>query len=617
MTTLSAIRFRVVGPEPEIEPWEWLERNVVSIPYSPQPGGFDSSIDPSIRQVIGAICDPAINIVVLRCAVQKWKTLALELSIAWGVVNDPAPTIFFQDTDANARDEMQFRMRPLLDNVRGVRELVPSGADKDAAKNTSILFRNGMALWLLGASNPRNRQRRSIRRVFLDECWQYPKNQKAIDEASKRATAFGYLGKVVLASQGSDEGDEFESWWLKTTMAVESVQCPECAERVAIDWKNVEWDTVKDDDGNYDFRAIGPTARYKCPSCSGAWPDEDETRRDLRQTIQYLPQNASAPASSVGFCATALLSMPLSKLVEEYLRAKVAMWKGDAGPMKLFYQQRLAQSWGEQEGGDFNIEIKLGGYALVDGFDWPEEATIGRKAGVLVVAGPENLGSPGYLRCRSMTIDVQSDCFWYCVRSWSPDGASRLIMAGRATSYDQLDVYRQSLGVTASMVFVDSGNQPYAEVYPEAAKRGWTCLRGDRALTYHHKARKAGKDGKETLETVERYYSKVRKVPLGKKGVARVHFWSNLSCKDILARLLRMPERWGVPDDIETQCADYLPQMDSERRKQVRGHWRWQQIGDRANHLWDCEAMQVVVGLMVKVIGGEVMASELGDEEKK
>ena len=69
---------------------------------------------------------------------------------------------------------------------------------------------------------------------------------------------------------------------------------------------------------------------------------------------------------------------------------------------------------------------------------------------------------------------------------------------------------------------------------------------------------------------------------------------------------------WEVPDNVPE---DYLAQMESEHRVKEKGKWIWLQIGHRANHLWDCECMQVAAATMLKIIGREaVQEPEPADE---
>ncbi len=119
---------------------------------------------------------------------------------------------------------------------------------------------------------------------------------------------------------------------------------------------------------------------------------------------------------------------------------------------------------------------------------------------------------------------------------------------------------------------------------------------GDRRSSYAHRTRKG--------RMVQRYYSPVRKIAVGRNRTASMYYWSNLSIKDALARLRSNTEgaTWDVPRDAPD---DYLDMLDSERRVLEKGQWRWVQIQNRANHYWDCECMQVCAAFMLKIIGAE------------
>jgi hypothetical protein len=60
---------------------------------------------------------------------------------------------------------------------------------------------------------------------------------------------------------------------------------------------------------------------------------------------------------------------------------------------------------------------------------------------------------------------------------------------------------------------------------------------------------------------------------------------------------------WEIPDDVSE---DFRHQIDSEKRteaklKDGRTSIKWVRVR-RNNHLWDCEAMQVAVAGMLKVL---------------
>ena len=133
---------------------------------------------------------------------------------------------------------------------------------------------------------------------------------------------------------------------------------------------------------------------------------------------------------------------------------------------------------------------------------------------------------------------------------------------------------------------------------------------GDRRATFPHKT----KGGTQ----IQRFYSPRRRVVLSHNRWCFVHYWSNLNIKDSLARLRRNQDpangiTWEVPDDVPE---DYLKQMESEHRIKDKGKWIWLQIGNRPNHYFDCDSMQVTAATMLKLIGRESIQSASSDTEQ-
>lgn len=168
---------------------------------------------------------------------------------------------------------------------------------------------------------------------------------------------------------------------------------------------------------------------------------------------------------------------------------------------------------------------------------------------------------------------------------------------------------QQQSGVHPSLCFIDSGYSTY-EVYAKCAENGWTALMGDRRSTFTH--RPTG-----STKPVERFYSPKRRINLGTGKACNMHFWSNLNIKDALARLRRNTDGgpvWEVPQNAPQE---YLDMLDSEYRAQDKGRWIWKQIGERANHYLDCEAMSVCAAFMLKLVGNEsVHVAQIADENR-
>jgi phage terminase large subunit GpA-like protein len=576
-------------PPDRSPPWLWAHRHIAAIPYSPIPGRFRIENSPHIREPLEAIVDPAVRQVCILASVQSSKTTAAELALCYVIANLPGPTLWLNETDDDAKDQAESRLHKLFEECEPVTRLFPR--DRHKKRTATIHFANGMTLWVLGAHNKTNLQRRSIRWIFADECWSYPQGHMA--EAEARVTAFGWLGKCIWMSQGGEEGDDFDRKFGTTDMREWTFECPHCHTRQPWSWEQIEWSkTARDENGEWDFAEVRRTAAMRCVSCNFYFDDSDRVRRELNTTGRFVAQNLRAAKENVGFHWNSLSTMSWGALAELYLRAKAIARRGDISTLKQFWQKRMAQPWREYEE-DYKLEITRGGYRK--GELWEDEAGVNARG--QIVAAPYEPGDI-VAPLRILTVDCQMDHVFAVVRSWSATGSSRLIWNERLLTFEDVDALQARFDVHPSLVFLDAGYATY-DVYRECAKRGWVALMGDRRATFVHRTR-SGK-------SVQRFYSPRRKVVLGHNRHCFVHYFSALNIKDALARVRRNqnPERggtWEVPSDIED---DYLTQMEGEQRVKKSGKWLWERIGKRPQHFFDCEVMQVCAATMLKLIGAE------------
>ncbi|MEX0331469.1 MAG: terminase gpA endonuclease subunit [Puniceicoccaceae bacterium] len=574
-----------VKPPDRRPPWQWAEEHVTSIPYSPMPGRFRSDNSPWVREVMEAMVDPRVKVVSIIASVQSSKTTAPELTLSYIISNLPGPTLWLDQTDEDAKDQSESRLQKLFEECEPVKNLYPK--DRHKRRNHTIHFANGMTLWILGAHNKTNLQRRSIRWLIGDETWRWPTGHMA--EAEARVTAFGWLGKCIFMSQGGEEDDDTHRKFETTDMREWTFQCPHCGKRQPFDWDNVEWSkSARTAEGDWDFTEVRKTTSLRCCECNHYFADSDATRRQLNATGKFVRTNPKASEENVGFHWNALCAMSWGKLAEMYLRAKAAARQGDTSLLQQFYQKRLALPWREYVE-DFKADITRSNYCMGD--PWPDEGYLTAKG--TVVDSPTDGAT--VVPLRFLSVDVQMDHFWLVVRAWSASGSSRLMWCERALTWEDVERVQERFGVHGSLVFVDAGYNSY-EVYRHCARKGWTALMGDNRPTFTHKVGK---------QRVQRFYSPVRKVYVANGQVCRMHYWSNLNMKDSLARLRRNLEggpTWEIPEDIPEE---YLLHMDSEHRIKRGGKWFWDQIGKRPNHMFDAECEQVVGAHMLKIIGRE------------
>ena len=493
---LDTIWREVWQPPDRRPPWAWAEEHVGSIPYSPVPGRFRSDNSPWLREPLEALVDPAVRVVAIIAAIQCGKTSVRRVRYFLHHRQPARTALWLDQTDEDARDQSESRLQKLFDECAPVRALYPR--DRHKKKNAAIQFRNGMTLWILGAHNKTNLQRRSIRWLLGDETWRWPQGHMA--EAEARVTAFGWLGKCLFMSQAGEEGDDTQRKFETTDQRQWTFQCPHCGLRQPFKWENIEWSkSAKDDEGQWNFEEVRQTTILLCEGCSHPFEDSDRTRRELNGTGRFVPSNPMAHSENVGFHWNALCAMSWGRLAEMYLRAKAIARQGDFSLLKQFYQKRLAIPWRETSE-DYKLEIERTGYRR--GELWEEEAAFDKEG--RIIPGPYNpevVSAP----LRVLTVDVQMDHFWAVVRTWSANGSSRLIWNERPLTFEDVAALQSRFAIHPNLVFVDAGHAAY-EVYRQCAEHGWIALIGDRRPTFVHK----GRDGRP----IHRFYSPRRKVVL-------------------------------------------------------------------------------------------------------
>jgi hypothetical protein len=173
-----------------------------------------------------------------------------------------------------------------------------------------------------------------------------------------------------------------------------------------------------------------------------------------------------------------------------------------------------------------------------------------------------------------------------------------LLWEGRVDAWENIPYLQERYGIENRFVFVDCGYKP-EEVAREclrAAKPGdtnqWNMLRGEEA-----------RDGYMKIVGEKRFrrlFSDYTRAQSSSGMTYKFIRFSNLLAKDKLAALMA-GGTFGVPVDASKA---YHGQMQSEMKREVSpGHWRWVPVKEgKANHLWDCEDMQVVAACIYKVL---------------
>ena len=564
---------------------EWCENNVLAIPDSPMPGSFKADRTPWVAEALRIAADPETKLLTTLASIQSGKTLFARLFTCYVIANHPAPMMFLQKTDLEAKDFALRYLRPVWNNCPPVKKRL---RNDDMERSTTIDF-DRMTVYCRGIFNEANLQRLSLRYLIIDEAWQAPQGHLA--EASARVTAFGYLGKRIIMSQGGSEGQEFHQLHSTTDIKDWCFRCPQCDHLQPWIWEQVKFPQDAKVNGDWDLLKVQKQTTYECEQCKTLLPDNPGTRLEANKRGSFVSKVSNKPTGAIGLQWNALATMSWGELAVERIKAKSYLKDyGDREPIKIFIQKRLAQEF-KEEADEINLATAAGGYFLET--EWEEEGGFvkGRPVPGSLLS-PEMKLAPDFVRMRFMTVDVQRRGFYWIVRSWNGEGASRLVQCGYCFAWGEVIDLHKKFEVHPANVFVDSGDQQ-DEVLNACAVNGWHATRGDQRNEFTWKVRTP-----VGMKSEHRPYSPPVVENIGTKRTKRTYF-SNLRFKDQLALLIRQGKHTradNVPDE-------YVQQMQSERRTVSQsGRAIWEQIASRDNHFWDCEVMQMLPALGWRLI---------------
>lgn len=544
---------------------EWCE-SFVHLPHS-EKGRFNLSSSPWLRDPLNAVGDTENVALSFLFPTGAGKTTLYEGIIHWSVAESPGPMMYYELSDDDASIWAESRLMPSMKLCEPIKHLWPT--DRHKRRKTEVMFPH-MAL-LIGGASMSNAQAKSLRRVLMDECWNYrPGMMREIDARLHDR----WNRQSIAGSQAGIENSEWHERWKKSSMEVFQWLC-ECGERQPWDRKFLRWEDEERSYPDYDRTLVDRTTRLACRKCGKEHEDTPLSRRALAESAIYVATNQAPEKGHRGFTAPAMafFHIPWSRLVHEYKEASARMQRGDETLMRAFKMKRMAEFW-KEEVGEVRSELLGCDYSLTEfanGEAWNGEAF------------------------RFMTVDRQQDHFWVRIRAWKHDGSSRGLFYGKILTWEMVDELRDTYKVPNPQVFIDAQYQTPA-VYAACAKYGWTALHGSQELGFAHRTK---------TQRIRRFFSPIQFANVA-AGNLRYIFWSNRRIKDVLVNLRNGK---GVPwEYANDEPQTWRDQIDSEHCKEIiskttgQTEMRWIKY-KRDNHAWDCECMQVAAAMMAGILG--------------
>lgn len=467
---LIAEAFTALGRSFRGEIWEDDPDVPMGKGYANDNQPFDITTAHYLKPVFRAIRNPAKRKIVNRKAVQTLGTYACEKSASYFIKHFPDEMVLYDCDIEAAKDHAKSRLGPLLRSAPGIGAMM---ADLDRHDITNTIFNlPGMTLriWPLNESST---QRFTARYVFIHDAF-LAKRNGMIEQAIARTTQHPKDKKIIIESQGGEEGDDFDRQWLDTDQCELWVKCIHCGTGQPFEWQRLRpddfvpvtqpiencqlqienckfpWEPPKagtysgfqrgDEktvrgDGDYDEEEIIRQTHYECFHCGGKWHDDPATRRALDESSYYVPTNPNALPEHSGFCWPGWINQRLGwgkDFMLPYLKAKrAAEEQGNREPLKQWWQKKAARAWRP----DLGQKLRAIAHEKYDiNAEWPK-----------------------FWR-RVLIVDVQKEMqtFWASAFDVSKDAESRQIWRGPLAGIQAVRAKQQELNIKDQYVFLDA-----------------------------------------------------------------------------------------------------------------------------------------------------------------
>jgi phage terminase large subunit GpA-like protein len=582
---LLEFRRQLYRPTPRQTVVEWAESNLkLTQRQTEHPGPFSTAVRPYMREPLECWKDPGVFESTLCWGSQTAKTTTLMAGLAWLIENEPSPAIWLMPSENLARSFSKSRWMPMLEDSPTMLARFP--ADKDRMTNLEQNF-DRCTLTFVGSNSPANVASRPVRILIADEVDKCAaatdKEADSLDLIEQRLKAFSSSKAFLTSTPTITEGRIWQRF-LRGDQRFYYIPCPNCRERIKLDWKQVKWDeAAKDAEGKWDFGRVRASARYECQLCKGAITDAQKVAA-LRHGL-WVAENKGAMPGVRSYHLSSLYS-PDRKCTWGFLAVAFLEATQSVLGLQGFVNGNLAEPW--------------------------ENQSAPRQREELVVAGAEAVGDDA-VKIMSVDCQASSPHFWFVVRAWNADGSSRALDAGSLDTWQDVRDKQTEHGVQDVHVVIDSGYDAPA-VYAECLRWGRYAPRAGKVPLFvgwipaKGMPRKGWRNPATGLE--EPFF--LRGIDprvgdnAGRQGRLELKLleFATDSTKDILDRLRRGQAgiRWEVADNVAGP--EYWRHLDCEHKvarlssATGRTTWTWLPRSSRwPNHMADCEVMSVAAAI--------------------
>ena len=579
-------------PRVDQPPWQWAAD---SVDYSramnydtPYRGKFDPELMPFWKEPLEVAHDPSTReLVVLKCSRAGYSENLLLTDLRYTMDCAPEPTLYVTGLMDLATGFLDRRVKRGMALASGLRDKFK--ASRCVGQDIQLADMDFRCCW--STSSTATKQD-GWARVHADEVSLW--GEFTVDMVRRRCAAYPFHhiifgGSIDPTRKGNPAEDPTLKLYEESDKRVWMMPDPATGNLFTFAMPGVKWDSEAKTDDEWDLNAVAASAHYETP---------DGTRIDEVDRMEVVRRGHWVATNPDGIRAGFKVVAPMipfadcsfGAIASRFLSAKHRMnltAKKDEryrNTLRTYFAEMWAEAHRDEEmvARDETLAAREVDYSIGD---------------VYVPSGSNHI--------IALTADVQKYHYWWLSRSWSfndktGERQTSLLDFGNVASIDDLEDKAAELfeDMPSGYMGIDIG---YAL---KATEVGQFC------------SKFTEQDRVEEAQVIAlRGSDQIRKMPIerqirdaleGSRSAARALFFELTWASDVFRSMLmdsmngNSDLEWNVPADHgdERQWQQYIKQVTSTRKADNE----WIVAGHGQDHLFDCEAMQMVIAAFCGLI---------------
>lgn len=269
---------------------DWADLNRILPETSAEPGKWHTSRTPHLRDIMNQVNNPDVRQITVMASAQIGKTEFINNVIGYKLDLDPCAMMVMQPTERDARDYVQQKLEPMLDDTPCLKTKVAKKKSRDA--DNSMFRKKFIGGWLLivSGNSPSATRSRSVKLTIADDIDAIPilyqREGDPIMRLIKRSTTYFDSLNINISTPTRDGMSRIQALYENSNQQKYYVRCPLCNTQQLFEEERLSWDKERDMFGKI-IKHFPESVVYSCVSCKAKI--DEHTRLEMLNHGEWIP----------------------------------------------------------------------------------------------------------------------------------------------------------------------------------------------------------------------------------------------------------------------------------------------------------------------------------------